>query len=52
MELIQDIIFLLLLLQYRQTPSHLSTERGHVNIVKVLLSHGADIHVKDFVSEY
>ena len=52
MELIQDIIFLLLLLQYHQTPLHLSTESGHVDIVKVLLSHGADIHVKDRVSEY
>ena len=51
MELIQDIIFLLLLLQDQQTPLYLSTESGHVDIVKVLLSHGADIHVKDRVSE-
>ena len=37
----------MLLLQYKQTPLHLSSESGHVDIVNVLLSHGADIHVKD-----
>ena len=42
----------MLLLQYRQTPLHLSSDSGHVDIVKVLLSHGADIHVKERVSKY
>ena len=42
----------MLLLQYKQTPLHLSCLYGHSDIVKVLLSHGADIHVKDEVSKY
>ena len=42
----------MLLIQDHQTPLHLSCERGHVDIVNVLLSHGADIHVKDKVSIY
>ena len=33
-------------------PLHLSSKSGHVDIVNVLLSHGADIHVKDVVSKY
>ena len=39
-----------MLLQYQQTPLHLSCKSGHVLIVKILLSHGADIHAKDKVS--
>ena len=42
----------LLLIQDDQTPLHLSCESGHVDIVNVLLSHGADINVKDSVSNY
>ena len=42
----------MLSLQGQQTPLHLSSESGHVNIVNVLLSYGADIHVKDRVSKY
>ena len=42
----------MLLLQAHQTPLHLSCESGHVDIVNVLLSHGADVHVKDRVSKY
>ena len=37
----------LLLPQYKETPLHLSSKSGRVDIVNVLLSHGADIHVKD-----
>ena len=47
-----DTKCLLLLLQNGNTPLHLSSKSGHVDIVNVLLSHGADIHVKDRVSEY
>ena len=32
-------------------PLHLSSQSGHVDIVNVLLSHGADIHVKNKVSK-
>ena len=42
----------MLLLQLQQTPLHLSSKCGHVDIVNVLLSHGADIHVKGMVSKY
>ena len=42
----------MLLLQDQQTPLHLSAKSGHVGIVNVLLSHGADIDVKDKVSKY
>ena len=38
------------MLQLQQTPLHLSSMCGHVDIVNVLLSHGADIHVKGMVS--
>ena len=39
----------MLLLQDQQTPLHLSSESGHVDIVTILLRYGADIHVKDRV---
>ena len=42
----------MVLLQNQQTPLHLSSKSGHVGIVDVLLSHGADIHVKDRVTKY
>ena len=45
-----QLSYYLLLIQGLQTPLHLSSESGHVDIVKVLLSHGADIHVQDQVS--
>ena len=43
---------MIVLLQYQQTSLHRSSKSGHVDIVNVLLSHGADIHVKDWVSKY
>ena len=43
---------MMLLLQDGLTPLHLSSKSGHVDIVKVLLSHGADTEVKDEVSKY
>ena len=42
----------MLLLQGGLTPLYFSSKSGHVDIVNVLLSHGADIHVKDVVSKY
>ena len=42
----------MLLIQDKETPLHLSCKGGHVDIVNVLLSHGADIHVKNMVSKY
>ena len=42
---------MLLLIQDEDTALHLSSKSGHVDIVNVLLSHGADIHVKNKVSK-
>ena len=41
----------MLLLQYQRTPLHLSCESDRVDVVNELLSHGADIHVKNSVSK-
>ena len=35
-----------------RTPLHLSSESSHADIVNILISHGADIRVKDRVSYY
>ena len=35
--------------QYGQTPLHLSSENGCVDVVNALLFHDADIHVKNEV---
>ncbi len=32
--------------KYRQTPLHLATKNGHARVLKELLDHGADPHVK------
>ena len=40
------------MLQDGLTPLHRSSVSGHVDIVNALLSHGADIHVKDWVSKH
>jgi ankyrin repeat protein len=31
----------------RQTALHLAVEEGHIEIVKLLLEHGADVNIKD-----
>ncbi|CAF1094290.1 unnamed protein product [Rotaria sp. Silwood1] len=33
--------------KYRQTPLHLATKHGHARVLKELLDHGADPHLKD-----
>ena len=38
-------------LQWQQTPLHKAVARGHIDIVKILLTKGADINAKDKVSE-
>ena len=37
-------------LQDQWTPLHEAVERGHVNLVKLLLETGADVNVKNKVS--
>ena len=32
--------------KYRQTPVHLATKNGHARVLKELLDHGADPHMK------
>ena len=45
------VTMIVITVQNQQTPLHLSSASGHVDIVNMLLSHGADIHVKDVVSK-
>ena len=42
----------MLLTQDEETPLHVSSKSGHVDIVNVLLSHGAGIDVKNEASKY
>ena len=41
----------MLLIQAQDTPLHLSSKIGDVDIVKVLLSQCADVHVKNVVNK-
>ena len=36
--------------QDRKTPLHYASERGHSEVVQVLISHGATVDMKDRVS--
>ena len=38
--------------QYNQTPLHLASERGRSEVVRLLISHGATVDMKDDVSNY
>jgi len=38
------------ILQYGDTPIHLASRRGHVQVVEKLISSGADVSVVDKVS--
>ena len=48
--LIQDIF--ICLLQKGRTPLHWASKEGHADIVCLLVSHGADINIKDNVSKF
>ena len=37
-------------LQWQQTPLHRAVQQGHIDVVKILLTKGADIHAEDKVS--
>ena len=37
-------------LQWRQTPLHTAVQWGRIDVVKILLTKGADINAKDVVS--
>ena len=40
------------MLQNKKTPLHLASERGHSEIITVLIAHGGDIEAQDKVNEY
>ena len=36
-------------LQYSRRPLHLATEKGHTDIFNILIKHGTNVDVKDWV---
>ena len=40
----------ILLLQHKSTPLHRAAEKGHLKIVEILLSEGAELDSRDIVS--
>ena len=53
---VHDVIYVslsvipVMFLQFQQTPLHTAVQRGHIDVVKILLTKGADINAKDMVS--
>ena len=49
--MLEDYCDTSLLSQYwRQTPAHYAAQYGHLNVLKVLHQHGADLSLRDNVS--
>ena len=40
------------MLQNKQTPLHWASERGHSEVITVLIAHGGDVEAQDEVNEY
>ena len=40
------------MLQYKKTPLHWASERGHIDTVTTLLAHGGNVEAQDKVNEY
>ena len=36
-------------LQFEESPLHVAIEKGHTNVVDILVKHGADVNTKDRV---
>ena len=36
-------------LQFEESPLHVAAEKGHTNVVDILVKHGADVNTKDRV---
>ena len=36
-------------LQYGRSPLHVAVQKGHTNVVDILVKHGADVNTKDVV---
>ena len=37
-------------LQYGRSPLHVAVEKGHTDVIDILLKHGADANIKDRVT--
>ena len=40
------------MLQNKKTPLHLASERGHSEVITVLIAHGGNVEAQDRVNEY
>ena len=40
------------MLQFKKTPLHLASERGHSEVITVLIAHGGNVEAQDRVNEY
>ena len=40
------------MLQDKKTPLHWASERGHSEVITVLIAHGGDVEAQDKVNEY
>ena len=40
------------MLQNERTPLHLASERGHSEVITVLIDHGGNVEAQDKVNEY
>ena len=40
------------MLQEKMTPLHLASERGHSEVITVLIAHGGNVEAQDKVNEY
>ena len=48
--MLEDYCDTSLLSQFTQTPAHYAAQYGHLNVLKVLHQHGADLSLRDHVS--
>ena len=40
------------MLQNKKTPLHLASDRGHSEVISVLIAHGGNVEAQDMVNEY